>query len=78
MEVFAKIKAGDYTFEHEEFKGCSKEVKDLISKLIVTDTSKRLTAREALQHDWFKMQRERKLSQKPLMNKEIMGRLKDY
>jgi calcium/calmodulin-dependent protein kinase I len=43
-EVFMKIKRAQYHFDHEEFKSCSQEVKDLISKLLVVDPSVRLSA----------------------------------
>lgn len=54
-EVFAKIRKARYHLNHQEFKVCSSEVLDLIKKLLVTDPKKRLSAGEALQHNWFKM-----------------------
>jgi calcium-dependent protein kinase len=43
-DVFKKIKNAKYHFDHDEFKSCSPEVKDLISKLLVVDPKDRLTA----------------------------------
>ena len=53
-EVFAKIKKAKYHFNHEEFKVCSPLVIDLITKLLVVDSKKRLSASQALDHPWFK------------------------
>ena len=52
-EVFTKIQNAQYHFNHREFKTCSKEVIDLIEKLLVVDPKKRLTAGQALKHPWF-------------------------
>ena len=52
-EVFQKISAGQYHFNHPEFKDCSSNVIDLIKKLLCVDLDKRLTAFEALKHPWF-------------------------
>jgi serine/threonine protein kinase len=43
-DVYKKIRECRYHFDHEEFKSCSNEVKDLISKLLITDPKKRLSA----------------------------------
>lgn len=49
-EVFEKIKAGVYPEPH-----CSKDCKDLISKLICVNVDKRYSAEQALNHPWFKI-----------------------
>ena len=54
-EIFAKVKAAKYHFDHEEFEECSEEVKDLLTKLLEIDPKKRLSASQALDHPWFKM-----------------------
>lgn len=53
-EVFDKIKAADFHFNHEEFEIISDDCKDLITKLLVTNPKKRFTGKEALDHNWFK------------------------
>ena len=55
-DVFEKIKSVKFHFDHEEFKMVSDECKDLISKLLVVGESNRLSAQEALNHPWFKVQ----------------------
>ena len=52
-EVFQKISAGQYHFNHPEFKDCSSNIIDLIKKLLCVNLEKRLTAFEALKHPWF-------------------------
>jgi calcium-dependent protein kinase len=56
--VFHKIKTGKFHFDHVEFKECSKDVLDLIRKLLTVDSTKRLSASQALKHPWFNKQTE--------------------
>lgn len=46
------VSRGSYFF-NKSWKGISKEAKDLVSKMIVVDPSKRITPAEALSHPWF-------------------------
>jgi serine/threonine protein kinase len=48
--LFRKIRAGSYKFHSEYWTGVSNEAKDLISKLLTVDVSKRLTASESVVH----------------------------
>ena len=54
-EIMGKIKQGNYSKNDERWIYASKEVKDLIQKLLVIEPEKRLTAIEALKHPWFKI-----------------------
>lgn len=54
-EVFRKIKAVEFHFNHVEFSTVSSECKDLISKLLNGNPKKRLSGQQALQHPWFKL-----------------------
>jgi calcium-dependent protein kinase len=40
-------------FEGIKWRSVSKEVIDLLKRLLVVDASQRLTAKDALKHDWF-------------------------
>jgi len=51
--LFRKIRYGEYEFFKEDWEEISEEAKDLIQKLLVVDPLHRLTAREALRHDWI-------------------------
>ena len=54
-EILERIKYGKYLKNEERWLNASKEVKDLIQKLLVLEPEKRLTALEALKHPWFKV-----------------------
>ena len=52
--MFRKIKEAEFHFNHVEFDSVSNECKDLITKLLVPNSKKRLSGKEALSHNWFK------------------------
>lgn len=52
-EIFRAIQKGDFKFPSPEWDGISEEAKDLISKLLKKDPSKRISASAALVHEWF-------------------------
>lgn len=52
---FQAIKDCDWNFDNAVWDDVSDEAKDLISKLLVVDPSKRLTAEQIIEHPWFKM-----------------------
>ncbi|KAH7822669.1 putative CAMK/CAMK1 protein kinase [Monocercomonoides exilis] len=51
--LFAQIQSGKYEFISPYWDTISAEAKDLISKLLVVDPKKRLTAEQAVSHPWF-------------------------
>ena len=52
-QLFRKIRMGDFEFFQEDWEDISEPAKDLISKLLVVDPSRRITAQAALQHEWI-------------------------
>ncbi|KAJ3391187.1 hypothetical protein HDU84_006401 [Entophlyctis sp. JEL0112] len=52
-DLFEAIKTGDYQFEPEYWDSISANAKDFISKLLVLNPDGRLTASEALKHEWL-------------------------
>jgi serine/threonine protein kinase len=52
-EIIENVMKGEYHYNHEPFLNVSKEAKDLISKLLVIDVNKRLSAEEAYNHPWI-------------------------
>lgn len=54
-EIFQKIVTGNYSFKHSIWKKISPEAKDLITKLLDLNPEIRLSAKEALEHKWFKI-----------------------
>ena len=52
--IISSVKKGVYSKNNSRWKKASPEVKDLIEKLLISDPRKRLSAKEALEHKWFK------------------------
>ena len=52
-EIFDKIHKGKFDMESYPWGIISENAKDLIKKLLIIDTKKRLSAEEALKHNWF-------------------------
>ena len=53
-EIIHNVKTGNYNNKNEKLKEHSEEVRDLLSKLLEKDSKKRYSAKEALEHNWFK------------------------
>jgi len=51
--VFHKAIAGDFSFNQAIWENVSDDAKDLIKKMICANLSKRYTAQQWLQHEWF-------------------------
>lgn len=54
QEVLQKVKGGNFTFEHKDWRHISEDAKGLIRMLIKFDPSQRYSAEEALQHEWIR------------------------
>ncbi len=52
-DLFRKIRKGQYEFHEEYWGAVSPEAKDLISRLLTVQPSRRLSAEQALQHSWI-------------------------
>lgn len=55
MVMIRNIMEGKYSFQSPEWDDITDTPKDLISKLLVVDPSKRITVQEALAHDFFQI-----------------------
>ena len=53
LEIIGNVIKGDFHFNHEPFKRHSPEAKEFLQCLIKKDVSQRLSAIEALNHDWI-------------------------
>ena len=60
-ELLNKILEGKYDLESPPFDKISKNAKDLITNLLNSDPKKRISAEEALNHQWFKDNKSREL-----------------
>ena len=52
-KILSNVQKGVYDKNYSRWKNASNEVKDLIEKLLISDPHKRLTAKEALNHNFF-------------------------
>ncbi|KAL0180871.1 hypothetical protein M9458_023277, partial [Cirrhinus mrigala] len=51
--LFRKILAGDYEFDSPYWDEISDSAKNLVSRLMEVDQDQRLTAQEAINHEWY-------------------------
>ena len=54
-KLFRNIVMGKYEFEEDSWAHVSEEAKHLVKQLLVTDPSKRLSSREALNSSWMRL-----------------------
>ncbi|KAJ8508249.1 hypothetical protein ON010_g18889 [Phytophthora cinnamomi] len=52
-EIVKEIANGKYDVDNKWFKSLSADAKDFLTRLLDSDSSKRLTAKQALQHPWL-------------------------
>jgi calcium-dependent protein kinase len=71
---FAPVTRAGYGAHFPASIPCSDSAKDLISKLLVTDTARRLTAAEALEHPWLTG---KTASDKPILS-NVLNSLKAF
>lgn len=58
-ELFRKIVSGKYEFAEEDWKEISEDAKDLVKRMLVLNPDDRITAAEAVRHNWLKASRDR-------------------
>lgn len=54
VETMGNVTVGKYDFNDEAFDNVSSDCIDFITKLLVKEHDKRLTAKEAIRHKWVK------------------------
>jgi calcium-dependent protein kinase len=54
QEILQRVKIGRFVFPPAEWKGVSSAAKNFISKLLELNPSSRMSAQEALEHEWLK------------------------
>jgi calcium-dependent protein kinase len=52
-QIIKKVKAGKFRVDDEEWEQISDQAIDLVHRLLESDPNKRISASEALQHDWI-------------------------
>ncbi len=54
-KIMKRILIGDFDFPVEEWEDISKEAKNIIKQMLVTNPTKRASAEALLKHPWFKL-----------------------
>ena len=65
--VLKGVLAGDFDFPQEDWEQVSEEAKDLIRKMLTKNEDARISAKEALQHKWFKNMKDDKRNKKVVL-----------
>lgn len=52
--IMKAVSKGKFKFNPAKWKGVSKQAKDLIEKMLTVDPSNRISAKDALEHEWMK------------------------
>jgi calcium-dependent protein kinase len=80
-KMFERVKHGDWKFDEDDWGHISKEAKDLISCMLVTNADARITAADALRSKWINQDASalssRDLSQSAINMRERRPRLQD-
>eukprot|EP00541_Cyclophora_tenuis_P000449 CAMPEP_0116565106 /NCGR_PEP_ID=MMETSP0397-20121206/13717_1 /TAXON_ID=216820 /ORGANISM="Cyclophora tenuis, Strain ECT3854" /LENGTH=527 /DNA_ID=CAMNT_0004091849 /DNA_START=301 /DNA_END=1884 /DNA_ORIENTATION=- len=58
-ELFRKIVVGKYEMDEDCWSGVSEEARDLVSKMLVTDPDRRISAADSLRHRWLQQDNKR-------------------
>lgn len=77
--ILTKVYQGAYTMEGPEWETISDEAKDLIKKMLTKDFSVRISAKEALNHEWFTINTKEKILRldMPIARRSLRN-LKDF
>ncbi|XP_048241778.1 myosin light chain kinase, smooth muscle-like isoform X2 [Haliotis rufescens] len=72
-ETLVNVTTAQWDFNAEEFDSISKEAKDFISKLLIKDRRKRMSAAECLEHQWLRrsVKRESHIPERSLSTKRL-------
>ena len=65
--VLKQVLAGEYDFPQEDWGCVSEDAKDLIRKMLTKDERQRVSAKEALQHKWFRITKDDKRNKKVVL-----------
>ena len=77
-DILTAVKAGGFSFPDEEWKGITKDAKDFISRLLEFVPSKRMTAKEALEHKWLQSLPSEETKMDPAVQARILQSLRSF
>ena len=75
--IYEQVLKGEYDFPKEEWDQVSEEAKNLVRKMIEKDPIKRISALDALNDDWFKINKEKKRGNK-ILAKNVLSNMKKF
>ena len=76
-DIYQQVLKGEYDFPKEEWDHVSEEAKKLVKKMIEKDPTIRISALEALQDDWFKINKDKKRGDK-ILAKNVLNNMKKF
>ncbi len=79
-EILATVMAGKFKFHSDIWKVVTPEAKDLITKMLTYDVKSRITAEQAYDHPWFKIQKTgySSIQLDPVRSRELVSNLRGY
>ena len=77
MQLVQDILQGKFTFPKEDWKNISESAKDLISKMLSPE-KKRISAKEIMNHKWFKSKLKKKLEKKITFDFDKLSTYKSF
>lgn len=75
QKIMDKVASGQYTMDIPEFEKVSKLGKDLIKKMLEFNPKKRVSAQEAINHEWFNTMKSKDIDD-PSLNLRTLTNLK--
>ncbi len=79
LETIEAIEKGEFNFDSKVFENISNDAKDLIRLMLTLDYKKRIDARTAIKHNWFKIKLDGKTKEVyKTYQKEILNNLRNY
>jgi calcium-dependent protein kinase len=78
QEVLTKVRKGTYFFDEKDWGRVSNEAKNLIRTLLRVNPKERLTAEEALNHDWIQITAPRRTGVSLKANPRLLDNLRTF
>jgi calcium-dependent protein kinase len=78
QKILEAVIEGNYKFKHPEWTHTSPEVKNLINHMLAYDPMDRFSAKECLEHNWFKILEENDTSSTPNRRSPVLKNLKTF
>jgi len=77
-KILNKVKTGNIVYDKKKWAKISEDGQDLVKNMLQTDWEKRFTAKQCLEHKWFKTVQKNKDKSEDMMDKSILENIKRY